>query len=75
MLDNLLVLDKGGRPVYYGNAIDSLVYFKSAIQHVNSNESECIWCGNLNPEQILQIIETHEINEKGQHTGNRMIAP
>jgi ABC-type multidrug transport system ATPase subunit len=75
MFDNLLVLDKGGRAVYFGNAIDSLVYFKSATQHVNSNESECIWCGNLNPEMVLQIIETIEINEKGQLTGRRMIPP
>jgi ABC transport system ATP-binding/permease protein len=75
MFDSLLVLDKGGRPVYYGNTIDSLVYFKSATQLLNANESECIWCGNLNPEQVLQIVETPEIDEKGYTTGNRMIAP
>jgi energy-coupling factor transporter ATP-binding protein EcfA2 len=75
MFDNLLVLDKGGRAIYFGNANESLVYFKSATQHVNANESECIWCGNLNPEQLLQIVETREINEKGQLTGKRMITP
>ncbi len=75
MFDGLLVLDKGGRPVYYGNTIDSLVYFKSATQLVNANESECIWCGNLNPEQVLQIIETKEIDEKGYNTGKRMVSP
>jgi ABC-type multidrug transport system ATPase subunit len=75
MFDNLLVMDKGGRVVYYGNAIDSLVYFKTATQHVNANESECIWCGNLNPEMVLQIIETVEIDERGQLTGKRMIPP
>jgi ABC-type multidrug transport system ATPase subunit len=75
MFDGLLVLDKGGRPTYAGNTTDSLVYFKSATQLVNANESECIWCGNLNPEQILQIIETREVNEKGQITDNRMVPP
>jgi len=75
MFDNLLVLDKGGRPVYYGNTIDSLVYFKSATQLVNANESECIWCGNLNPEQLLQIIETREIDDRGYITNNRMVSP
>jgi ABC transport system ATP-binding/permease protein len=75
MFDSLLVLDKGGRPVYYGSAIDSLVYFKSATQLLNANESECIWCGNLNPEQVLQIIETPEIDESGYNTGKRMVAP
>ena len=73
MFDNLLVMDKGGRVVYFGNTIDSLSYFKSATQYVNANESECIWCGNLNPEMVLQIIETIEIDEKGKLTGKRMI--
>jgi ABC-type multidrug transport system ATPase subunit len=75
MIDSLLVLDKGGRPVYYGNAIDSLSYFKTATQSVNAEESECIWCGNLNPEQILEIIETNQINEKGFDTGKRLVSP
>ena len=75
MFDSLLVLDNGGRPVYYGNTIDSLVYFKSATQLLNADESECIWCGNLNPEQVLQIIETPEIDESGYVTGKRMISP
>ncbi len=75
MLDNLLVLDKGGRAIYFGNAIESLMYFKSATQHVNANESECVWCGNLNPEQLLQIVEMREIDVSGQFTGKRMITP
>jgi ABC transport system ATP-binding/permease protein len=75
LFDSLLVLDKGGRPVYYGNAVDSLVYFKTATQLVNASESECVWCGNLNPEQLLQIIETSAIDENGQITDQRMVAP
>ena len=75
MFDSLLVLDKGGRPIYYGNTIDALVYFKSATQLLNANESECIWCGNLNPEQVLQIVESPEIDEKGFITGKRMVSP
>ena len=75
LFDKLLVMDKGGRTIYFGNAIESLSYFKTATQLVNSNESECIWCGNLNPEQVLQIIETIEVDEKGNLTGNRMVSP
>jgi ABC-type multidrug transport system ATPase subunit len=75
MFDSLLVLDKGGRPVYYGNAIDSVVYFKTATQLVNATESECIWCGNINPEQILQIIETGGVDIRGKITGDRMVLP
>jgi ABC-type multidrug transport system ATPase subunit len=74
MFDNVLIIDKGGSPVYYGNAIDSIVYFKTATQMVNANEGECIWCGNLNPEQILHTLEVKEFDLKGRSTGKRMIS-
>ncbi len=73
MFDKLLVLDRGGRTVFFGNPVDALVYFKSARQLINSDEGECTTCGNLNPEQILQIIEAHEINNLGKNTSNRLV--
>lgn len=75
LFDKLLVLDKGGYPVYYGDPTDSVVYFKKIINHVNAEERECVTCGNVNPEQILQIIETKELNEYGKFTRNRKISP
>jgi len=75
MFDRLLVLDQGGRPVYYGNTIDSLAYFKNITQHINAEENECIWCGNINPEQILEIIETVKIDANGYETHERVISP
>ncbi len=29
MFDKLLILDLGGRPIYYGNPVDGVLYFKS----------------------------------------------
>src|ERR1035438_8621145 len=52
MFDKLMILDVGGYPIYYGNPVDAVIYFKTIINHVNSNESECITCGNVNPELI-----------------------
>jgi ABC-type multidrug transport system ATPase subunit len=75
MFDRLLVLDKGGRPVYFGNTIDSLAYFKNITQNINAEENECLWCGNLNPEQILDIIEAVKIDENGYETYERIIPP
>ncbi|MCX7987646.1 MAG: ATP-binding cassette domain-containing protein [Bacteroidales bacterium] len=75
MFDRLLVLDQGGRPVYYGNTIDSLAYFKNITQHINAEENECIWCGNINPEQILEIVETVKIDANGYETTERVISP
>ncbi len=75
LFDKLLILDKGGYPIYYGNPVESLIYFKKAIQHVNADESECRCCGNVNPEQVLQIVETKVVDEYGKLTRNRKFLP
>ena len=75
MFDNLLILDTGGFPIYYGNPVESVIYFKKAINHVTANESECHHCGNVNPEQIFNIIETKVVDEYGNITGQRRILP
>jgi ABC-type multidrug transport system ATPase subunit len=75
MFDKLLILDTGGYQIYYGNPVDAIVYFKKSINMVNSNEGECHDCGNVNPEQIFNIIETKVINEYGCFTNERKISP
>ncbi len=75
LFDKLLILDKGGYPIYYGNPVESLIYFKKAINHVNADESECRCCGNVNPEQVLQIVETKVVDEYGKLTRNRKFTP
>ena len=73
MFDKLLILDSGGYQIYYGNPVDAIVYFKKSISMVNSDEGECHECGNVNPEQIFNIIETKVINEYGHFTNERKI--
>ncbi len=75
LFDKLLIMDKGGYPIFYGNPIDALTWFKRAGNHVNPDESECQSCGYVNPEQLLQITETKIINEYGRFTGNRKNTP
>ena len=75
MFDKLLILDQGGYLIYEGEPIESLIYFKSSIQHANWNESECPVCGNVNPEQIFNIVETKVLDEFGNFTNNRKISP
>ncbi|MBL4652320.1 MAG: ATP-binding cassette domain-containing protein, partial [Flavobacteriales bacterium] len=75
MFDKLLILDLGGRPIYYGNPVDGVLYFKKLSNHVNSDESECIQCGNVNPEQIFNIIESKVLDEYGNLTDNRKFSP
>ena len=75
MFDKLMILDVGGYPVYYGNPVDAVIYFKRLVNHVNSEESECVSCGNVNPEQIFNIIETKVVDEFGNLTNKRKFSP
>ena len=75
MLDRLLILDTGGYLIYNGDPIDSIVYFKSRVHHANWSESECHACGNVNPEQIFNIVESPIVDEYGKQTYHRKISP
>ncbi len=75
MFDKLFILDQGGYPIYYGNPVESIIYFKRLANHVNLAESECPHCGNVNPEQIFNIIEAKVVDEYGVETGIRKVAP
>ncbi len=75
MFDKLLILDLGGYPIYWGNPVDAVIYFKELINHVNSQESECPVCGNVNPEQIFNIIESKVLDEYGNVTEHRKVSP
>lgn len=75
VFDKLLILDKGGYPIYLGNPVDGVSHFKNAVNYLNPNESECIICGNVNPEQIFNIIETRVLDENGMPTNERKISP
>ncbi len=75
MFDKLIILDTGGYLIYNGNPIDSIEYFKRKIEQANYNESECYVCGNVNPEQIFNIVETRVFTESGKPTDTRRISP
>ena len=75
MFDRLLILDTGGFLIYNGNPIDSIMYFKSKVQAADWNESECPTCGNVNPEQVFNIVETSVLDEYGKLTHTRRISP
>ncbi|HZH86829.1 MAG TPA: ATP-binding cassette domain-containing protein [Brumimicrobium sp.] len=75
MFDRLMILDQGGYPIFYGNPVDSVVHFKTEIDHANCDERECPSCGNVNPEQIFNIIEAKVVDEFGNLTIKRKISP
>jgi ABC-type multidrug transport system ATPase subunit len=75
LFDQLILLDIGGYPVYFGNPSDSLSYFKTIAGHVDANINECIECGNINPDLIFSILEAHVVDEFGHLTSTRKITP
>lgn len=75
MFDSLLVLDTGGYPIYYGNPVEAVMYFKRVSDQINHGTPTCPECGNVNPEQVFSIIETRVIDEFGNPTNKRKISP
>ena len=75
MFDRLLVLDKGGYLIYNGDPIDAILYFKSQTRMASRDTSECAECGNVNPEQIFNIVESRVLDENGHVTETRRISP
>jgi ABC-type multidrug transport system ATPase subunit len=75
MFDNMIILDEGGYMVYYGNPVESVIYFKKMDAQVNSDVGECPTCGNVNPELIFNIMEARVVDEYGQYTDTRKIPP
>jgi len=75
MFDKMIIMDTGGYPAYYGPPIEAITYFKKSTHQVDSNRGQCETCGNVNPEQIFNIIEAKVVDEYGQPTSKRKISP
>ncbi len=75
MFDKVVILDQGGCMAYFGNPVDSVIYFKTLDIQINSNQGECPSCGNVNPETIFNIIETQVVDEFGKYTEKRKVKP
>lgn len=75
LFDRLWVLDKGGYPVFDGNPIEAVSYFKKEANYADSSVSACPTCGNVNPEIVLNIIDETSLDSLGNRTGNRKVTP
>ncbi|RKE02509.1 ATP-binding cassette domain-containing protein [Marinifilum flexuosum] len=75
MFDRLLILDTGGYLIFNGNPLDAITYFKSQTLRANRTESECNSCGNVDADQIFNIVESEVLDEYGNPTQIRKVSP
>ncbi|MBR5689398.1 MAG: ABC transporter permease, partial [Prevotella sp.] len=75
LFDRLWLLDKGGYPVFDGNPIDAITYFKTAANYADAETSACPTCGNVNPEIVLNIIDEKALNSNGEVSDERKMTP
>ena len=75
LFDRLWLLDKGGYPVFDGNPIDAVSYFKHEANYADADVTTCPTCGNVNPEIVLNIIDETSLDAKGNRTDTRKVTP
>ena len=75
LFDRLWLLDRGGYPVFDGNPIDAITYFKEAANYADAETSACPTCGNVNPEIVLNIIDEKTISNTGESSDERKMSP
>jgi ABC-type multidrug transport system permease subunit len=75
MFDKLWILDRGGYMIYDGDPVEALVYFKTETSQANASESECPNCGNIETDDILQIVEVKMIDNDGRPGTERQVSP
>lgn len=87
MFNKAMLLDKGGRLVFFGTPAEMLAYFAEAEhqQHFGTPLGGCPACGTTRPEFIFDVLETplrdlsgdviYEENDRGQLVPVRRYSP
>lgn len=75
MFDRLWVMDRGGYMVYDGDPVEAIVYFKTETSQANAAESECPTCGNVETDEILEIVEAKVVDNDGRKGTDRQVSP
>ena len=73
LFDKILIIDDFGHPVYFGSPLNSVNYFSEyANRHIVSS-FYCDNCGNLNHENIFDLLGAKKVNYEGKQTTERKI--
>ncbi|MDK2977741.1 MAG: hypothetical protein PWP52_455 [Bacteroidales bacterium] len=74
MFDKILVLDKEGYPVYFGNPVDSIHYFNETANKFVKLSDKCQLCGNVNHEAVFNILSEKKVDSRGLLLNERKIS-
>jgi ABC-type multidrug transport system ATPase subunit len=75
IFDRMIILDAGGYLIFNGNPVEAVTYFRKLALQADSDHGQCQTCGNVNPEQIFNIIEERVVDEYGNFTLTRKVTP
>lgn len=75
LLDKLLLLDKGGYPVYQGHAMEAPAWFREQAGYVEEPGEEGLTAAQIDPDEMLRILEARHVDEYGEYTAERIRTP
>ncbi len=75
IFDRVILLDEGGYMIQYGNPVDIISYFKEQDGQASYEQAQCPSCGNVNAEQIFNIVHSEIVDEYGHYSNKRKKSP
>ncbi len=75
LFDKIILMDEGGYLVQYGNPIETISYLKNQDGQAEAERVECHICGNVNPEQIFNVVQSKVVDELGHYSNKRKKTP
>lgn len=75
LFDKILILEKEGYPVYFGNPLNAISYFNAFTNRIITSADNCNICENINPESVFKIIEEKKVDEMGDYLNEQKISP
>ncbi len=75
IFDRVILLDEGGYMIQYGNPVDIISYFKKQDGQASYEQAQCPSCGNVNAEQIFNIVHSEIVDEYGHYSNKRKKSP
>lgn len=73
--DKMLVMDKGGKLVFFGDIYESIRYFRVHSSSSFSYSTECPVCKNVDPDLILETLEEPLREKDGTPLNERKYLP